>query len=183
MKKNKFLPAIALLLFSCGNPAEENKSSEETTPASTETPAPAVIYPTTATYSSDWKIGDPENAKTVLNLYKAIENNNIDEFDKYLADTVMSVSYDAVPYTGSKQDVIKKVKAFRNDFDSLTEEFLAFVPLHSNDKNEEWVATWMTERVKRKDGSRDSTTYQETWRFRNGKIYYRGAFARYKPSK
>ena len=155
---------------------------EETTPQP-EAAAAAVSFPYSAAYSSDWKIGDAGNAKVVLDLYKAIESNNIDEFDKYLADTVTSVSYDNVTARLPKQQIIKNVKSFRSNFDSLSEEFLAFIPLHSNDKNEDWVATWMTEKVTRKDGSKDSTTYQETWRFRDGKIYYRGTFARYAPVK
>lgn len=181
MKKMKFLPVIALLLFSCGNPTEEKKA--EVTPAPAEAPAATVTFPYNAAYSSDWKMGDAGNAKVVLDIYKAIENNNIDELDKYLADTVTSVSYDNVMSRSPKEKIIKNVKSFRSNFDSVAEEFLAFVPLHSNDKNEDWVATWMTERVKRKDGSKDSTTYQETWRFRDGKIYYRGTFARYAPGK
>lgn len=182
MKRNTLIAALAVTLFSCGSPTEEKPAGGEPA-AETQPAAPAVSFPYSATYSSDWKMGNPENAKIVLDIYKAIENNNIDELDKYLADSVTTVSFDNVTSVKSKQDIIKTVKSFRSTFDSINEEFLAFVPMHSNDRNEDWVATWMTERVKRKDGSRDSTTYQETWRFKDGKIYHRGSFARYTPSK
>lgn len=183
MKKSILVPVIALFLFSCDSKKEEPAvaTAPEKTVTEEAPTAPKITMPYTASYSSDWKIGNPENTKIVLDLYKAIEDNKIDEFNKYLADTVTIAGYDNVNFTGSKAEAIKRTKKFRNTLSSLSEEFLAFVPLHSNDKNEEWVATWMKEKVVRKDGSKDSTTYMETWRFRDGKIYHKGGFARYTP--
>ena len=189
MKKVILIASLACAIISCSSPttpAEEKPvvanaavNNDSTSATKMEETAPAVNYPFTATYSSDWKIGNPENAAKVLSLYKALEDNNIDEFNKYLADSVISQSYDAIQIKTTKEDVIKKVKAYRNTLKTITEEFIAFVPLHSVDKNEDWVATWMKERVVRKDGTKYSTLYMETWRFRNDKIYYRGGYARY----
>ncbi len=189
MKKVLLVALLACAIISCSSPttpAEEKPvvanaavNNDSTSTTKMEETAPAVNYPFTATYSSDWKIGNPENASIVLNVYKALEDNNIDEFDKYLADSVTSQSYDGVQSIKSKAAIIKSVKEYRNTLKSITEEFIAFVPLHSIDKNEDWVATWMKERVIRKDGTKDSTLYMETWRFKNDKIYYRGGYARY----
>lgn len=179
MKKNHFITLLACTILSCNSSTEEaSKVNNDSTPPATETPT--VTMPYTATYSSDWAIGNQENVKTVLELYKAFEENRIDEFDKYLADTVVSQSYDAKHEVLSKADVIKELKEFRNTFDSVSEEFVSFVPLHSKDKNEDWVGTWMKEKVVRKNGTRDSTYYMETWRFKDNKLVGRLGFAQYR---
>jgi len=179
MKKNHFIALLACTILSCNTATKEDtKVNNDSTPV--EAAKPVVTFPYSATYSSDWSIGNPENVKTVLELYKAFEENRIDEFDKYLADTVVSQSYDAKHEVFSKADVIKELKEFRNTFQSVSEEFVAFVPLHSNDKDEDWVGTWMKEKVVRKNGTKDSTYYMETWRFKNNKLTSRLGFAQYR---
>ena len=181
MKKNHFIALLACTILSCNTATKEDtKVNNDSTPATAEATKPAITLPYTATYSSDWTIGNQENVKTVLDLYKAFEENRIDEFDKYLADTVVSQSYDAKREVFSKADVIKELKEFRNTFQSVSEEFVAFVPLHSNDKNEDWVGTWMKEKVVRKNGTKDSTYYMETWRFKDNKLTSRLGFAQYR---
>ena len=62
---------------------------------STSAAAPAeapVSYPFPAMYSADWKIGNPKDVVTVLNVYKAIEENRIDDLSNYLSQTVYDLS-------------------------------------------------------------------------------------------
>lgn len=179
MKKICLAAMMASAILSCSSPTAE-KTVETTADSSTvaapgETP---VSYPFPATYSADWKIGNPKDVVTVLSVYKAIEENRIDELSNYLADSVRSINYNAVERNLSKDDAIKMVKEFRSGFVSVNEEFIAYMPLHSVDKNEDWVATWMKEVTTDKKGKKDSTTYMERWQLRDGKIVYRGAFAR-----
>ena len=105
-------------------------------------------------YSADWKIGNPKDVVTVLNVYKAIEENRIDDLSNYLADSVRSINYNAVERNMSKADAIKMVKEFRTGFVSVNESFIAYMPLHSVDKNEDWVATWMKEVTTDKKGKK-----------------------------
>lgn len=166
-------------MLSCNSPTAEK--TVETTADTSTAAAPAeapVSYPFPATYSADWKIGSAKDVVTVLSVYKAIEENRIDELSNYLADSVRSINYNAVEKNMSKNDAIKMVKEFRSGFVSVNEEFVAYMPLHSVDKNEDWVATWMKEVTTDKKGKKDSTTYMERWQLRDGKIVYRGAFAR-----
>src|SRR5689334_7479436 len=94
MKKNHLIALLTCTILSCNTATKEDtKVNNDSTPV--EAAKPVVTFPYNATYSSDWSIGNPENAKTVLELYKAFEENRIDEFDKYLADSVTSQSYDA----------------------------------------------------------------------------------------
>lgn len=181
MKKNYLFFLMGAVFFSCNTPADKNASTADSTAVvETEAVAPVVSFPYAAGYSSDWAIGNPENVKVVLELYKAYEEDRIDDFDKYLADTVSSQSYDAKYVTVSKAEAIKKAKDLRSTLKFVSEEFIAFVPLHSNDKNEDWVGTWMKEKVIRKDGTRDSTLYMETWHIRDKKVNYRLGFAQYR---
>ena len=182
MKKNHFIALLACTILSCNTPAKEDaKVNNDSTPVTAEAAKPAITLPYTATYSSDWTIGNQDNVKIVLDLYKAFEENKIDDaYNQYLADTVTAQNYDAKHLVLSKQAVIKEAKEFRNTFKSVSEEFVAFVPLHSNDKNEDWVGTWMKERVVRNNGTKDSTYYMETWHFKDGKVTYRIGFAQYR---
>jgi hypothetical protein len=112
-------------------------------------------------------------------MYKNLEAGNFEGFKDNFEDSIQFRSYDGRIVKRSSDDFMKQVKAFRGQYKSLTEEFLVYVSLHSNDRNEDWVALWIKERAVRLNGKPDSTIYQENWRFRNGKVYALGDYARY----
>jgi hypothetical protein len=180
MKKILVL-GIAALLGSCSNSPKETTvtESKEDTLQSTPAPPPPVDLPYKASYSSDWSIGDPKYTKIVLDFYKALEADNIAGSIDYFEDSVQFSTYDNRTIKRSKEEMFKLVKDFRKRFKSLNQEFYAFVTLHSNDRNEDWVGLWIKERGIRLNGKPDSTNYQENWRFRNGKVYSLGDYARY----
>ena len=181
MKKISILGFFVVAAFSCGNPSEPAATTEakkEPAPDTTAKAAP-VVYPYTAKYSSDWKLGDAGNAKLVLHFYKALEEGRFDDLKNYIADTVRILRYDMKAARVSNAEAINKLKDFRARFKTLNEEFIAFVPLHSNDKGSDWVAVWMTEKVVYPNGKKDSTDYQENWLIKGGKVSYVGGMARY----
>ena len=176
MKKSLILLAIAGIIASCNNkPAEPATEVKEVVPEA----APAVSYPYTATYSSDFKIGDPALTKVVLDMYKNLEGNTVDSVGQFLADSVVRYNFSQKMITLSREDMVKVIKGFRSQFKEFSETPLAFVSLHSNDKNEDWVLTWIKERVTYQNGKMDSTTYQENWRFKDGKIYMVDSYAKF----
>ena len=159
MKKSLFIILAAGLIVSCSNTApESNAISKDSTAVAEATP---IVYPYTAAYSSDFSIGDPKLVKVVLDMYKAVEENRMEDLGQYYADSVYLA------------------KSFRSQFAEFSETPIAFTALHSNDKNEDWVLTWIKERVTYPNGKKDSTTYQENWRFRDGKIYMVDSYAKY----
>ena len=184
MKKLLAFLIAAGFLFSCSNQQAANPPAEEKKPADSTVaeakPAPKIDYPYVAKYSSDWKLGDPNNSKVILDFYKALESGKTDEMKNYFGDSVQFRLYDTRAGKVSAADAIKKISDFRARFKTLTEEFLAFIPLHSNDRNEDWVSTWMVERAVSLNGKSDSTTYQENWGLQNGKIVSVEGFAQYK---
>jgi hypothetical protein len=184
MKKLLFIVCSGAFLFSCNNaekaePATENAAVA--TPAA-EVQAPVVNYPFEASLASDLKIGNPLYTVKVMEMYKILEKGeSVDSLLKpYFAETITSVAFDEKKFNGPSAEFAKKVSNFRSQFTSLNEEFLTFVSLRSDAKDLDFVSVWFKERVVRKNGKPDSTLYQENWRFnKEGKIYYRTAFARY----
>ncbi len=176
--KKLLLAALSLtLFFSC-------KESEKTEPVAEAAPVvaePAVNYPFQAMIS-DFKLGNPQNTVKVMEMYKILEaGTSIDSLLlPYFADTVTSVSFDQREFRGPANEFVKKVSTFRGQFKTINEEFLSHVSLHSDERDLDVVSVWFKERAIRLNGKPDSTLYQENWRFnKDGKIYYRAAFARY----
>jgi hypothetical protein len=179
MKRILTICSVATLLIACNNTAKETPATETKDTIAASAPAPAIELPYKAKYSSDWSIGDPKYTKIVLDFYKNLETGNIEGFKDHFEDSIQFKAYDGRLVKKPLDEFVKKVNDFRARYKFLSEEFLAFVSLHSNDKNEDWVALWINERAIGQNGKADSTVYQENWRFRNGKVYSLGDYARY----
>lgn len=178
--KQTILAAMAIVVLASCNNSTETKQVGTDTSASVVAEMPKVQYPYAATYSSDFQMGNPEYTKVVLDMYKALEENRIDDIGKYLDDTIHRYNYAAVHYNLPKADMLEQLKMFRGQFKEFSETPIAFLAVKSNDKNEDWVLTWVKEKVVHKNGKVDSTTYQENWRFKDGKIYMHDSYAKFR---
>lgn len=178
MKKTLLILSMSVWAVACNNQSAETPMTEE---PKAEAVVPKVVsHPYTAAYSSDFSIGDPELVNVVLNLYKDIEANRLDSLDKYFADSVYWRNYAEADVTLTKAGLISKIKGLRNRFKEFNETPIAFTALHANDKSEDWVLTWIKERVTYANGKKDSTTYHETWRIRDGKIFMHDSYAKFR---
>jgi hypothetical protein len=180
MKKLLFVSLSLSLLFSCKEAEKAEPATEFTTV--TDSVEPVVNYPFQATLASDLKLGNPQNTVKVMEMYKILEaGKSVDSLLlPYFAETVTSIAFDEKKFEGPSAEFVKKVSGFRSQFKSLNEEFITFLSLRSDEKDLDLVSVWFKERVVRNNGKADSTMYQENWRFnKEGKIYYRTAFARY----
>jgi ketosteroid isomerase-like protein len=175
--KKIILGLLATASFAACNNASETVTTKDTV-AEVKTSAP-VIFPYTPTYSGDFSIGNPELTKKVLDMYKAVEENKMDDLGQYYADTVTRYNFQQKQMVLSREAMVALAKQFRNQFKEFSETPLAFTALHSNDRNEDWVVTWIKEKVMYNNGKVDSTIYQENWRFRDGKIYMVDSYAKY----
>ncbi len=174
MKKMILVLFAGALLISCNNNSPVAEAQKDTAAV-----APAIVYPYTAAYSSDFSMGDPKLAKVVLDMYKAVEENRMDDLGQYYADSVYRYNFAQKEIRLTRAEMVELAKSFRSQFTEFSETPIAFTTLHSNDKNEDWVLTWIKERVTYANGKKDSTTYQENWRFRDGKIYMVDSYAKY----
>jgi hypothetical protein len=174
MKKTILVLLTAGFMASCSNNAPETPAAD-----STVVVAPAIVMPYKATYSSDFSMGNPELIKVVLDMYKAVEENRMEDLGKYYADSVIRYNFAQKQIMLTRDEMVKLATDFRAQFKEFSETPLAFTALHSNDRNEDWVLTWIKEKVVYNNGKVDSTTYQENWRFRDGKIYMVDSYAKY----
>jgi hypothetical protein len=123
-----------------------------------------IALPYTASYSSKFEMGDPNHTKTILDLYKDWDNNNLDNSRSKFADTITLYFSDGTMLHGSFDSVNAASKPFRNTLGTVNTTVHAVFPVKSTDKNENWVVAWFTEYRTDANGKKDSTTLQETWR-------------------
>jgi hypothetical protein len=132
-------------------------------------------YPYMAGYSSDFTIGNPADAKKILELWKDFDNNTFDAHD-YFADTAVMYFPDGTMAKG-KDSIMAGAKQFRSSMSSVTSTLDAWVPLKSVDRNENWVAVWGTETDTSPDGKVDKRDLHEIWRFnKDGKVDFMKQF-------
>ncbi len=133
-------------------------------------------YPYKANYSSDFSMGNPQNSKIVLDLWKDWDDNAFDRHD-YMADTVVMFFPDGSMVKG-KDSAMAGAKRYRGSMSSATGTIDAWMPLKSNDKNENWVAIWGTETDTFNDGKTQKRDLHEIWRInKNGKVDFMKQFA------
>lgn len=125
--------------------------------------------PYTATYSSNFAIGNPEHSRMILNMWKDWDDNAFDRND-FFADTITVYLPDGT-VTKGKAANLEGAKKYRGGMSSAKSTIHAWVPLRSTDKNENWVAIWGTEVDTWPDGKTETTEIHEVWRInKDGKI-------------
>jgi hypothetical protein len=133
-------------------------------------------YPYTANYSSDFKIGNPADAKMILELWKDWDDNAFDRHN-YFADTVVMFFPDGSMVKG-KDSCLAGAKRYRGSMSSATSSLDAWTPLKSVDRNENWVALWGTEMDTYPDGKTNKRDIHEIWRInKDGKVDFMKQFS------
>jgi hypothetical protein len=149
-------------------------SNTETTAAANKdsVTAPVVTLPYTASYSSNFVPGKPADVATVLNSYKAWEQNDMSLMRSTFGDSVVMVFSSGFVFNNTLDSLIKDAKKYRDSLSRVNLTFIAWTSNHSVDKNEDWVNVWYKEVDTRKTGKVDSTFYQEDNRLKDGKIVF-----------
>ncbi|MBC9909341.1 hypothetical protein [Chitinophaga varians] len=145
----------------------DSTKMSESEPAGQENMA----YPYTASYSSDFKIGDSKNAKTLLNVYQQWDNNTLDNAKPFFADNDTMFFSDGMMFAGNRDSLFVLAKKKREPMGMVVDSIHAWIPLRSKDKKEDWVVVWTREISTDASGKRTAKELQETWRFdKDGKI-------------
>ena len=158
------LSILILGLLAACNANDATVKSESTTDSTAAITKVEPVYPYTPSYSSKFEIGDPEQAKTLLDLQKSWDDNMLDNSKQFFADSVTIMSADGNMMSGPVDSIITNTKPYRNSLGTVNTKVHAWVPLRSTDKDENWVLVWYTEYHKKPNGATDSTELQETWR-------------------
>jgi hypothetical protein len=175
--KQLFTAACALCVLAACNNATTSTSSTDTT-ANTATvttdQSQNVSYAYPVEYSSDFIIGDPKYAQTVLELWKDYDDNAFDRHADAFADSVTMDLSDGTGFMNSPKDsVLKSVKAYRSSLKNAVSSVEVVTALKPKGKDETWVCVWGREVDTHKDGKMDSVYYNENWMFnKDGKVAY-----------
>ena len=184
MKKVLILAAMASFAACNSNKDTKDESSSMSSASdSTSSKKDDVAYPYTATYSSHFEIGDPQHAKTILDLYKDWDNNTMDDAKNLFADIDTLIFADGSMLSGSRDSVFGVMKKMRNTMGTIKDEVQAWIPLKTTDRNENWVAIWTKEITTAPNGKKDSSYLQETWRInKDGKADFVLQYAQKPPT-
>jgi hypothetical protein len=164
------------LVFVCKESVAQQKQMKKQVKMNKVVRMDKMSYPYTAGYSSDFTIGNPADAKKILELWKDFDNNTFDAHD-YFADTAVMYFPDGTMAKG-KDSILAGATQFRSSMSSVTSTLDAWVPLKSVDRNENWVAVWGTETDTSPDGKVEKRDIHEIWRFnKDGKVDFMKQFA------
>jgi len=127
------------------------------------------INPYTASYSSNFVMGNPAYSKMVVDMWKDWDDNAFERHD-YYADSLMMVMPDGTVMRGKAAN-LQGEKQFRSTLKSSNSTIETMLPFRSADRNEDWVAIWGTETSTWPDGKVEKRDIHELWRFnKDGKV-------------
>ncbi len=161
----KFLIVAFLGLLAACNSNEPAKVDSMKSGSDSATTNQDVTYPYQIQYSSKFEIGDPQQAKMILDVWKDWDNGNLANHKENFADSLEMHFADGSMMHSSRDSVLATGQSYRNMYASSVSRVDAVVPLKSIDKNENWVCVWGMETDTDKKGKVDSFYLQETWRF------------------
>src|SRR5690242_6412272 len=110
------LSILILGLLAACNANDAKVKSESTTDSTAAITKVEPVYPYTPSYSSKFEIGDPEQAKTLLDLQKSWDDNTLDNARQLFADSVMMLSAGGNVMSGPADSIIAASKPLRNSF-------------------------------------------------------------------
>jgi hypothetical protein len=164
MRKLIFTGMIAMIASCNSNPpATETTTSADS--ASSSAMPQDVTYAYPVGYSSKFKIDDPKNAQTALNIWKAYDNGDLLSAKDYFADSVEIHFSDGSVLHSVRDSVLAAGQAARNTFSAVSSSVDVVMAVKSTDKDESWALIWGTEKDTDKKGKVDSVSLQEAWRF------------------
>jgi hypothetical protein len=180
MKKLSAIFLIPIFLIACSGGSTE---STATAAKDSVTAAPSVPLPYTAVYSSNFVPGKPADVLTVLNNYKAWQDNDMATLRATSGDSVTMIFSSGTVMSTTGDSAIKEAKKFRDSLSKVDLTFYAWTSNHSVDKNEEWVNVWYKEIDTYKTGKVDSAFYEDDNRLKDGKIVWTSSHVQKYPKK
>src|ERR1039457_1706973 len=87
--------------------------------------------------------------------------------------TAFVVKYDdasGMHFYGPVDKLLAYAKKDVDGLDSMRFDISMWQSAHLNDKNEDWVNIWSTERRYAKNGKADTVLMQENWQVKDGKV-------------
>jgi hypothetical protein len=178
----KISPLILLIcgFVSCNSSSPDYRSRETRNTVSRDT----LAYPFNASLSADLSMpSNHEYAQRVLTVWKMYENKQFDSMKPYYADTVTYDDANGSHFHGPAEGMLDIAKKEMENLDSLRFDIIMWETVHANDLDEDWVNIWSKERVYPKNGKPDTSLMTETWKIKDGRVYYFNQFTSKLPKK
>jgi hypothetical protein len=169
MKKLSAIFLIPIFMIACTG---SNTDTTATAAKDSVTAAPAVPLPFTAAYSSTFVPGKPADVLTVLNNYKAWQDNDMATLRATTGDSITMIFSTGTRFSSTGDSAVKMAKKYRDSLSKVELTFYAWTSNHSVDKNEDWVNVWYKEVDTHKTGKVDSAYYEDDNRLKDGKIVW-----------
>jgi len=169
MKKTILIVMIVGFIMACNN-ENTDKSKGEKMDTKVEATTSNLTYPYKAEYSSDIKTGDAGHSKLVLDFYKCWEEGRIDDMSPLLADSVFIDFPEGGKFHGTRDSLIHFAKGVRGGYKKIEFKVDTWMPIHVNDKNEDYVLVWDREYETGQDNKVDSSGVHSYWQIKNNKI-------------
>ena len=132
----KRIIAITSFVFLISCNGQNEKQTESEAPVTTQNALPEFAYPVAM---ANWRMGDPNHTKTVLDVYKAWEQQDSAVFAASFADSASMDMPDARRLTFTKGNAYKKLYNARSKYDSITNKIVSAYALHNEENDADWV--------------------------------------------
>jgi hypothetical protein len=166
--KNLIFIVVVSSVVSCTGTTTGSKESNTNTASTTN--ASSLSYPFNAHYSSKISIGKDSNSLLVLNSYKAWEMGDMNALANTLSDSVYFNFSDGTKFAGLRDSAVAMAKKYRDSLSSVKIDMDVWIPVHSDDRNEDAVLAWYKETDTYKNGKVDSVYFSDINGLKNGKI-------------
>jgi hypothetical protein len=177
MKKLLIVAIFTALFAACNSKTGSDKSASDSAGATGAAAKDTLTYEFKATYSSDITVpGNPVIAQKVLQVWKMFETNQVDSMKPYFADSVIYEDASGMRYNGPTAGLLAFAKKDIENLDSMRFDISTWQSAHVNDKNEDWVNIWSTERRYPRNGKADTVLMQENWKVKDVKVIYFNQF-------
>ena len=168
MKRFLLFIFCAGLLAACGNDAKK-ESEKQPGELSTRSEGKKLDLPYTLESIPDWEKGDDNNVPIAMNFLRSYEVKDFASLRTFLADTV-SFTYDNGFFRGSREQMAKFLKNFRDNRSEVKIEMNDYETVKSKSKGQEYVSLWYKEYVTDLQGKKDSAFVMDDYRIKNGKV-------------
>jgi hypothetical protein len=173
MNKIVFLPMLLFYMVSCKNEKKETAMAEH---VNEKTERPALASPVKYI---NWEIGDFNNVKTVVDMYKAWDDGMKDSFHIFFADTLrIRLAEEREEIVVPNNKINEALGKNRDTYISTTNHIISAVSLHDKDSGEDWVMVAAFSNWVEKNGKRDSIAFSDNWRMKQGKIALLSSFTK-----
>ena len=165
--RKSILPLSLLFMVACTSKPKDPAFITTTDSVTRTEPDKIFDYPVVY---KNWEMGNHENTRLVLQMYRAWDGKTVEGVRELLADSFIMELPGSRRQAAGKDIMVDKLVSYRQNYLSTKNEIIAIQPLLNKDNQEEWVSALVYNKWTYRNQARDSMLYQDIWKIKNGKI-------------